>query len=64
MKEVVLTDGSETFVADAKLLADRDYDMRIKFNGEGQLRFRQYEGKAVDRVTKLQLDDVERIEVR
>ncbi len=64
VKEVVLTDGSETFVADAKLLADRDYDMRIKFNGEGQLRFRQYEGKAVDRVTKLQLDDVERIEVR
>lgn len=64
IKEVVLTDGSDTFVADVKLLADKEFDLRIKFNGEGALRFRQYQGKAVDRVIKLQLDDVERIEVR
>lgn len=64
-KEVVLTDRDDsTFVVDAKLLADKAFDLRLKVNGEGMLRFRQYAGSASAREIVKQLEDVKRVEVR
>jgi hypothetical protein len=65
VREVVLTDeDGSTFVVDAKLFADRAMDLRLKINGQGQLRFRQYKGPATKRDIVKQLEDVKRIEVR
>jgi len=65
VREVVLTDvDRSTFVVDAKLLADRVFDLRLKINGQGQLRFRQFKGTATMREIVKQLEDVKRIEVR